>query len=71
MNIFATDFGVLELVPNRLMAQSNASPASDTMFIMDPGYLSLSYLHGYRTYPLAKTGLLEKREIAVIGASCA
>ena len=27
--------------------------------------VSLSYLHGYRTYPLARTGLLEKREIAV------
>jgi len=66
VNIFATDFGVLELVANRLQPLSgDGSPASDTMFIFDPGYLSISYLSGYRTKPLARTGLLEKREISV------
>lgn len=72
VNMVRTDFGVLEFVPNRLQQQSNktgvdgdSTPLSDTVHIFDPGYLSISYLHGYRTYPLARTGLLEKREIAV------
>ena len=66
VDIYKTDFGVLEIVPNRLQPLSgDGSPDSDTVFIFDPGYVSLSYLHGYRTYPLARTGLLEKREMAV------
>ena len=65
IDLIKTDFGVIELTPNRLMQLSNASPACSSMAIFDPGMISLSYLHGYRTYPLARTGLLEKREIAV------
>ncbi len=66
VNLFRTDFGVLEFVPNRLMQQSgDGSPSTDTVFIFDPSMVEISYLHGYRTYPLAKTGLLDKREIAV------
>jgi len=66
VDVLKTDFGVLELVPNRLMQVSgDGTPDSDTLFIMDPSMIQISYLHGYRVYPLARTGLLEKREMAV------
>lgn len=63
VNIVVTDFGTLKLVSNRLQpADENGNHFA---FILDPEYLSLSYLEGYRTDKLAKTGLSEKREISV------
>jgi len=53
----------LKLVANRL--QPKDANGDDFVFILDPEYLSLSYLEGYRTDSLAKTGLSEKREISV------
>jgi len=68
VNVFVTDFGiVLDMVPNRIMQPTVATPASEEteLFIIDPMYLSLCFLHGYRTEPLAKTGLADKRQLAV------
>jgi len=67
VNVFVTDFGTLDLVPNRLQQLQTAAGAGDSCFtfILDPEYLSLCYLYGYRTDPLAKTGLAEKRQMAV------
>lgn len=59
VNVFVTDFGTLKLVPNRLQkthVDSGSTQVAD-VFILDPSYLSLSYLKGYRTEELAKTGL--------------
>ncbi len=63
VNVVVTDFGTLRLVSNRL--QPKDASGTDFVFILDPEYLSLSYLEGYRTDKLAKTGLSEKREISV------
>jgi hypothetical protein len=63
VNVIVTDFGTLKLVSNRL--QPKDANGDDFVFILDPEYLSLSYLEGYRTDTLAKTGLSEKREISV------
>ena len=63
VNVVVTDFGTLRLVANRL--QPKDANGDDFVFILDPEYLSLSYLEGYRTDTLAKTGLSEKREISV------
>ena len=63
VNVVVTDFGTLRLVANRLQPKDAAG--TDFVFILDPEYLSLSYLEGYRTDTLAKTGLSEKREISV------
>jgi hypothetical protein len=63
VNVVVTDFGTLRLVANRL--QPKDASGTDFVFILDPEYLSLSYLEGYRTDTLAKTGLSEKREISV------
>ena len=71
VNVFVTDFGTLKLVPNRLQQLQTAAAAGDSafVFILDPEYLSHSFLHGYRTDPLAKTGLAENRQNAVILAA--
>ena len=59
INVFVTDFGTLKLVPNRLQqthVDSGSTQVAD-IFIIDPTYLAISYLKGYRTDELAKTGL--------------
>ena len=72
VNVFVTDFGTLTMVPNRLQASYGAAydtPALDAVnsdvFILDPEYLSLCFLKGYRTDSLAKTGLAENRQMSV------
>jgi hypothetical protein len=65
VNVIVTDFGTLKLVPNRLMPDSvGDGTGSHFAFLLDPEYVSLSYLEGYRTDTLAKTGLAEKRQIS-------
>ena len=67
VNVFVTDFGTLDLVPNRLQQKQAAAGADDSafVFILDPEYVSLCYLKGYRTDQLAKTGLAENRQMSV------
>lgn len=67
VNVFVTDFGTLDLVPNRLqqLQQTAAPDDSCIVFYLDPEYLSLCYLQGYRTEMLAKTGLAENRQMSV------
>ena len=67
VNVFVTDFGTLKLVPNRLQ-QSHVDSGSTQcydVFIIDPTYLALSYLKGYRTEDLARTGLSERKQMSV------
>ncbi len=60
-----TDFGVrVEVVPKRIM-RSYSGGAACAAALMDTAYARLSYLHGYRVEPLAKTGLSDKRQMAV------
>ena len=64
VNVFVTDFDVvLDLVPNRIQQVVSAGVAN--AYILTPEYLALAMLHGYRTEPLAKTGLADKRQMAV------
>jgi hypothetical protein len=65
VNVFVTDFGTLDLVPNRLQQLNDLATDTADVYILDPQYLSIGYLHGYRTEPLAKTGLADNRQIAV------
>lgn len=70
VNVFLTDFGVeLKMTPNRLQQTytSLAGTAGDACdaFVIDPSYLRQGMLKGYRTEPLAKTGLADKRSMAV------
>jgi hypothetical protein len=67
VNVFVTDFGTLDLVPNRLQQTytANDTGAVATVFVFDPTYVRHGYLTGYRTEPLAKTGLSDKRLMCV------
>jgi len=64
VNVMVTDFSVLEIVPNRMLQQS-FSAASDTAFVFDPNFLSISYLQGYQVDPIGKVGLSDKSTISV------
>ena len=69
VNVFLTDFGVtLDLLPNRIqqsyLATNGTTPVASG-YVLDPAYARVSYLHGYRVEPLAKTGLSDKRLMAV------
>ena len=60
VNVFVTDFGqVVSLTDNRIQTQDAAGKS--TMYLVDPTHLRQSFLRGYETVPLAKTGLSDKR----------
>jgi len=66
VNVFVTDFGTIRAIPNRLQPTYTISGATCAdVFILDPAYVQLGYLKGYRMEDLAKTGLSEKRQISV------
>ncbi len=60
-------FGVtLEIIPNRIQQNTDYVDfgnvgVTSSAFLIDPMYLSQSFLHNVRTETLAKTGLAEKR----------
>ena len=67
VNVFVSDFSVLEFVPDRLQQTHVDAVATQVVdvFILDPALLRLGLLTGYRVDPLAKTGLADKRLMAV------
>lgn len=68
VNMLVTNFGTLELVPNRFQPDS-ASGVAD-LFLLDPDLWERSYLQGYETKELARDGLGENREISVDVTLC-
>ena len=70
VNVFVTDFGTLTMTANILQQTvDDATPVTALpvfdVFILDTGLIRQGLLHGYRTEPLAKTGLADKRQMAV------
>ncbi len=68
VNVFLTDFDVvLEMIPNRLYVPVVATPGSRNVNVglIDPGMVRQAFLHGYRVEPLSKTGLADRRQMAV------
>lgn len=68
VNVFVTDFGTLQIRANRLQPSHKDSGGSVDVydvFILDPQYLALSYIGGYTTAELAKTGLANNRQMSV------
>lgn len=63
VDIFITDFGTLELVPNRFMGDLGTNQFAAYMF--DPSYFEHVYLRGYTTVQNAKIGLVDRRTVNV------
>ena len=55
-DLYASDFGVISIVPNRFMRTRDA-------LVLDPEYASLNYLRPFQTNDLARTGDSEKTQI--------
>ena len=67
INVYVTDFGTVKLVPNRLQQthlDANSASCAD-VFLLDTGYLALSFLKGYNVEDLAKAGLSDKKMMSV------
>jgi len=55
-DLYQSDFGVLQIVPNRFMRTRDA-------LILDPEYAALAYLRPFQTIELAKAGDSDKTQI--------
>ena len=62
ISVLITDFGKVRLVSNRLMP--TMTDGNDCVYLLDPEFLSTSYLSGIQGYDLAKTGLSNKKMLA-------
>ena len=68
VNIYVSNFGTVELVPDRFQPAS-ATDESD-LYLIDPESWERAYLQGYETKSLARDGLAENREISVDFSLC-
>ena len=57
-DLYQSDFGILQLVPNRFMRSSDRE-----VLVLDPEYAELSYLRPFQTKDLAITGDSERSQI--------
>lgn len=57
-DIYVSDFGNVEVVPNRFSRERTA-------FVLDPEYASVAYLRNFELQDLAKTGDAEKKMLVV------
>ena len=66
VDIYISDFGSLEIVPNRHMRVRTVSSVDYTpdVLVLDPSYAEVAYLQTAKQEPLAKTGLSERRLIS-------
>jgi hypothetical protein len=67
VNTFVTDFGTLELVPNRSQTQYTvgAVTTAANVYLFDPDYWEVSYLQNIQASEVARTGLAENRMLSV------
>ena len=64
IDVVLSDFGItLRLVANRLQQTYNATTAAD-LFLLDPTFLAVASMGGFRTDMLAKTGHADNRLIS-------
>lgn len=61
---YVSDFGVIDVVPNRVMAQVGASLARNA-FLVDPEYASVGIFDDIQEHKVAKTGDGDKRVLNV------
>jgi hypothetical protein len=72
VNVFVSNFGVLELVPNRFQPTYTANDTGSVanVFVLDSEWLANAYLQGYETIPQAVNGKYESRLISVDTTLC-
>lgn len=58
IDVYASDFGELKVVPNRFQRDRSA-------FVLQPDMWAVAYYRPFRQWPLAKTGDSEKRQLIV------
>jgi len=63
VDLYVTDFGTLKIVPSRVIK-------SDMALLLDTSMASIKYLRNFQSYPLAKTGDSEKKQIVVEYGLC-
>ena len=68
VNMFVSTSGTLELVPS--LFQPVVSADVSNLYLIDPGLWERSYLQGYETKELARTGLATNREVSVDFTLC-
>lgn len=67
VNIFVTNFGTVELTPNRFQPTYTAADTGSVcdVYFIDVDWWELSFLQGYETKELARTGTADNRQITV------
>jgi hypothetical protein len=65
-NIFITDFGIVEFVPEKEMPVASTAGTADsqTLFLLDPTKVELSNIWNWRSERQGKTGLADKWQIS-------
>ena len=66
IDVYISDFGELQIVPNRHMRVRTVSAVDHTpdVLVLDPSYAEVAYLQTAKQEALAKTGLSERRLIS-------
>ena len=62
-DVYMSDFGTSQVVPNRLMNGSVESDNGESVLIIDPDMLATAYLRPFQTVDLAKTGDADKKQL--------
>lgn len=73
VNVFVSNFGTLELVPNRFQEIYTAADTGNVanVFVLDPEYWERKALVDYASMDLAKVGLSDRRAVWVDSTLCA
>jgi hypothetical protein len=56
IDVYVSDFGSLTIAPSRFVR-------ARSVLVVDTEYLAVAYLRPFQSFPLAKTGDAEQREI--------
>jgi hypothetical protein len=62
-NVFVSDFGVIEFVPENEMDIADSASGSDTLFLLDLDYIEISRMWGMRGERQAKLGISDQWQL--------
>ncbi len=62
-NVFISDFGVIEFMPENEMSIADSTSSSDTLFLLDTDYIERSYMWSMRGERQGKSGINEKWQL--------